>query len=42
LIGGATLLRLLLRPDERLDDAWLDQTTAIVVHGVTRDIGSAR
>jgi AcrR family transcriptional regulator len=40
LIGGATLLRLLLRPDERLDDAWVDQTTAIVVHGVTRDVGS--
>ena len=36
-IGGATLLRLLLRPDEPLDDAWVDQTTAIVVHGVTRD-----
>ncbi|OBI40242.1 TetR family transcriptional regulator [Mycobacterium kyorinense] len=34
LIGGATLLRLLLRPDEDLDDAWVDQTTAIVVHGV--------
>jgi AcrR family transcriptional regulator len=36
LIGGATLLRLLLRPDERLDDVWVQQTTAIVVHGVTR------
>lgn len=36
LIGGATLLRLLLRPDEALDDAWVDQTAAIVVHGVTR------
>jgi AcrR family transcriptional regulator len=36
LIGGATMLRLLLRPDERLDDAWVDQTTAIVVHGVVR------
>jgi AcrR family transcriptional regulator len=35
LIGGATMLRMLLRPDERLDDAWVDQTTAIVVHGVT-------
>ncbi|MCV7260255.1 TetR/AcrR family transcriptional regulator [Mycobacterium shimoidei] len=34
LIGGATLLRLLLRPDEELDDEWVDQTTAIVVHGV--------
>ncbi len=36
LIGGATLLRLLLRPDEPLDNAWVAQTTAIVVHGVTR------
>jgi hypothetical protein len=36
LIGGATMLRMLLRPDEPLDDAWVEQTTAIVVHGVTR------
>jgi len=42
LIGGATLLRLLLRPDEQLDDAWVEQTTAILVHGVTRDVGSGR
>jgi AcrR family transcriptional regulator len=43
LIGGATLLRLLLlRPDEQLDDAWVDQTTAIVVHGVTRVVASGR
>ncbi len=41
LIGGATLLRLLLRPDERLDEAWVDQTTAIIVHGVTRDAGQS-
>jgi AcrR family transcriptional regulator len=40
LIGGATLLRLLLRPDEELDDAWVDQTAAIVVHGV--EVGSGR
>jgi hypothetical protein len=33
-IGGATMLRLLLRPDDRLDDTWVEQTTAIVVHGV--------
>jgi AcrR family transcriptional regulator len=33
-IGGATLLRILLRPDEPLGDVWIDQTTAIVVHGV--------
>lgn len=36
LIGGATMLRLLSRPDEELDDAWVNQTTAIVVHGVRR------
>jgi AcrR family transcriptional regulator len=36
LIGGATMLRMLLRPDEKLDDAWIDQTAAIVVHGVTQ------
>jgi len=33
-IGGATMLRLLLRPGEGLDDEWVAQTTAIVVHGV--------
>jgi hypothetical protein len=36
LIGGATMLRMLLRPDEKLDDTSVDQTTAIVVHGVRR------
>jgi AcrR family transcriptional regulator len=33
-IGGASMLRVLLRPDEPLGDDWVDQTTAIVVHGV--------
>jgi AcrR family transcriptional regulator len=33
-IGGATMMRLLLRPDEPLDGAWVDQTTTIVVRGV--------
>jgi hypothetical protein len=33
-IGGATMLRLLLRPDKDLDDEWVDQTTAIVADGV--------
>jgi hypothetical protein len=42
LIGGATLLRMLLQPAEPLDEAWVDQTTAILVHGVTRDVGSGR
>jgi AcrR family transcriptional regulator len=40
LIGGATMLALLLHPDDELDDTWVDQTTAIVVHGVT--VGSGR
>ncbi len=35
LIGGATMLRMMLRPDEKLDDAWVDQTASIVLHGVT-------
>ena len=39
LIVGATLLRLLLRPEEQLDEEWVEQTTAIVVHGVTRTSG---
>ena len=34
LIGGATLLRILVSPDEPLGADWVDQTTAIVVHGV--------
>ncbi len=36
LIGGATMLRLLLRPREVLDAEWVDQTAAIMVHGVAR------
>jgi AcrR family transcriptional regulator len=34
IIGGTTLLRLLLQPDEPVGDDWVDQTTAILVHGV--------
>lgn len=34
IIGGATLLRMLLWPDRALDEEWVDQTTAIVTHGV--------
>ena len=33
-IGGATMLRLLLWPERELDDEWIEQTTAIVAHGV--------
>ena len=35
IIGGATMLRLLLWPEHQLDDDWVAQTAAIVVHGVT-------
>ncbi len=38
LMGGATLLRLLLAPDVPLDDRWVDQTSAILVHGVRRSV----
>jgi AcrR family transcriptional regulator len=34
IIGGATLLRLLLQPDQAVGDDWVDQTTAILIHGV--------
>lgn len=33
-IGGVTLLRMLLLPGEPVGDDWVEQTTAIVVHGV--------
>ena len=33
-IGGATLLRMLLQQGEPVGDDWVDQTTAIVVRGV--------
>jgi AcrR family transcriptional regulator len=35
IIGGATLLRLLLDPGGTLDDTWVEQTAAIISHGVT-------
>ena len=34
IIGGATLLRVLLDPTGELDDPWVDQTAAIISHGV--------
>lgn len=37
IIGGTTLLRLLLQPDGDLDDTWVAQTSAIVVHGVKKE-----
>ncbi|TPG32810.1 TetR/AcrR family transcriptional regulator [Mycolicibacterium hodleri] len=33
IIGGATLLRLLLDPNGGLDDQWVDQTVVIIAHG---------
>jgi len=36
LIGGATLLRLMLAPDVELDETWVDQTASIVIDGVRR------
>jgi len=33
-IGGATMLHLLLRPGEAVGDSWVEQATSIVVHGV--------
>jgi AcrR family transcriptional regulator len=36
IIGGMTMMRLLTRPDEELDDAWVDQVTSILVHGVLK------
>jgi AcrR family transcriptional regulator len=34
IIGGATLLRLLLDPNGQQDDDWVEHTAAIVSHGV--------
>lgn len=34
IVGGATLLRILLDPGGPLDDAWVDQAAAIITHGV--------
>ena len=36
IIGGATLLRMLLHPDDELGESWVEETTAIVTHGVVR------
>ena len=42
IIGGATLLRLLLDPGGRLDDTWVDQTAAIIGRGVKMDSTRSR
>ena len=36
IIGGTTMLRLLVRPDEELDEEWVDQVTEIVAHGILK------
>lgn len=41
-IGGAAMLRVLLRPDDPLDQRWVDQTTTIVVDGVLPQAGENR
>ncbi|MET0457497.1 MAG: TetR/AcrR family transcriptional regulator [Mycobacterium sp.] len=34
IVGGATLLRMLLDPEGQLGDTWVEQTAAIISHGV--------
>lgn len=41
-IGGATMMRVLMRTGEVLDEHWVDQTTAIVVNGVLPREGPTR
>ncbi|AQA01300.1 TetR family transcriptional regulator [Mycobacterium sp. MS1601] len=36
-IGGTTLIRLILDPGGDLDDTWVAQTAALVVHGVKKE-----
>jgi hypothetical protein len=36
LIAGATIMRLMLAPDSHLDDAWMDDISAIVIHGAVK------
>ena len=36
IIGGATLLRMLLRPDDELGESWVDEAALIVTRGVAR------
>ncbi len=33
-IGGAALLAALMRPNEELDDAWVESLTALVLNGI--------
>jgi AcrR family transcriptional regulator len=36
LIAGATILRLLLTPETHLDDSWMNDISAIVIHGAVK------
>ena len=36
LIAGATIIRLLLTPETRLDDEWVNDISAIVIHGAIK------
>lgn len=42
IIGGAAMLRILLIPGISLDDTWVEQTAAIITHGVAIVSGSAQ
>ncbi|MGB7146602.1 TetR/AcrR family transcriptional regulator [Mycobacterium sp.] len=36
LIAGATIIRLLLTPETHLDDSWMNDISAIVIHGAVK------
>jgi AcrR family transcriptional regulator len=38
LIGGSTMLRVMLYPDQKLDDTWVEATAAILLHGVVHGV----
>lgn len=33
-VGGTTIIRLIMRPGDDLDDEWVDQTTDLILHGI--------
>lgn len=34
-VGGTTIIRLIMRPGDDLDDEWVDQTTDLILHGIS-------
>mgnify|MGYP002653328525 CR=1 FL=1 len=34
-VGGTTIIRLIMRPGDDLDDEWVDQTTELILHGIS-------